>query len=260
MSLYVYCPRPSNGALELVRALGAQRLRRFDGMDFWDKRRRFKLSPGDSLVCWGTCIPEIDGVKVLNSAQNHIDKMAELQKLAQAGIPTITLYAKADKDYGKILLPRKAHHSGGKDLLLTPDFPDYFVQKEDFSEEYRVHSFNGKSIRAGIKVHRDGFTLVGKEADWKPDSNLIHPWVRSFDGGWRVKYDDFQSNPKLRKIAALAVKAMGLTFGAVDIAQRRVDGIYKVLEVNRAPGIEGNSIGAYVRSINKWIGGEPEGE
>jgi glutathione synthase/RimK-type ligase-like ATP-grasp enzyme len=50
------------------------------------------------------------------------------------------------------------------------------------------------------------------------------------------------------------VKALGLTFGAVDLGLTPT-GKFKILEVNRAPGIEGSTIEAYVKAINKWIEG-----
>jgi glutathione synthase/RimK-type ligase-like ATP-grasp enzyme len=52
---------------------------------------------------------------------------------------------------------------------------------------------------------------------------------------------------------------MNLVFGAVDIAEK-ADGTMVVLEINRAPGIEGNSIPAYCAAIQKWAKGESEGE
>lgn len=255
-NLYVYCPRPSNGALELVRALGAQRIRRFDGMDFWNRRTRLKLGDGDALICWGATCPEIDGVRVLNGLLKPVDKLKELNMLQQAGIPTVTLYDDAPKGVNPSkLIPRTIHHQGGRDVLHTPEFPDFYVVKENFVNEYRIHSFDGRSIRAGIKVPREGFELAKSEDDWRPEANLVHPWVRSFDAGWRVNYDGFASTPKLRKIAHLAVKALGLTFGAVDLAETS-NGVVRVLEVNRAPGIEGNTIASYVRAIQRWLKGE----
>lgn len=142
-------------------------------------------------------------------------------------------------------LPRDLHHVGGNDLL-NPDAATvgYYVKKEEFVKEYRIHSFNGKSIRAGIKDLRDGFTFDGMQKASK--------WIRSWDGGWRIKYDGVSSRQKHRDLAHAAVKALGLTFGAVDIGER-ADGSLCVLEVNRAPGLEGGTIDKYAEAINEWI-------
>lgn len=249
--LYVYCPRKSNGALELVKSLGANRLRRFDGMHFYDGKRRFSLVEGDTLVCWGATVPELEGVRVLNSSPARLNKLSEIRALQAAGVKTVQLHAEVGKRQDEVILPRSANHQGGRDLLVTPDLPDYYVRKEALVREFRLHSFAGRSIRAGVKQPREGFQPA-TEAEWKPESNLYHPWIRSYDAGWRVNYEGFQSEGKMRKIAHAAVTALGLTFGAVDIGEKQL-GVLIVLEVNRAPGIEGGSIQTYTRAIQRWL-------
>lgn len=140
---------------------------------------------------------------------------------------------------------RASDHVGGTDLLSGTG-TDFFVKKETFTNEYRVHSFAGVSIRAGKKVPRDGFT-AGRN---------LHPWVRSWDGGWRILYDGVSVKQRHRDVARQAVEALGLDFGAVDIGER-ADGTLCVLEVNRAPGLEGGTIDRYVSAITKWIEGTP---
>jgi len=142
-------------------------------------------------------------------------------------------------------------HIGGTDLLTPPPAPDYFVKKVNIVEEYRIHMFKGKSIRAGVKKHREGF----------PNPS---PWVRSYDGGWRIVYDGFESKKAMRELAAKAVETLGLDFGAVDLG-KLADGSYIVLEVNRAPGLEGGTVNAYVNAITAWVAGNfpaarPEGQ
>jgi hypothetical protein len=253
MATYVYCPRRSGGALELVKALGASRLRHFDGLNFWDKRKKFTVKEGDSIVCWGASCPELEGVKVLNALAEPMSKTEELSKLTLAGIRCPKVYVDSSCKGNPSFLGRSQYHIGGNDLLTPPSHPDFYVVKEKFVKEYRVHSFNGKSIRSGTKILREGFKLVG-ENEWEPNKNLAHPWIRSFDAGWRIDYTGFRSTENMRRIAHKAVKTLGLVFGAVDIAELQ-DGNLVVLEVNRSPGIEGGTINAYVKAINKWIEG-----
>lgn len=136
-------------------------------------------------------------------------------------------------------LPRDANHVGGTDLITPPQRPDFWVKKETLIREYRVHSFGGRSIRGGVKVPREGVATP-------------HEWVRSWDGGWRISYADGAIHQAQRDIAHQAVQALGLTFGAVDIGQK-ADGSMLVLEVNRAPGLEGGTPEAYARAINRWV-------
>lgn len=139
---------------------------------------------------------------------------------------------------------RRFHHVGGKDLLgLNKNPAQYYVRKEDIVEEYRVHCFLGKSIRAGKKVERPEIP-----------ANRRHAWVRSWDGGWKMDYNGFKSNKAMRALAANAVAALNLDFGAVDIGKTR-GGKLIVLEVNRAPGIEGNTVVAYKEAIQRWMEG-----
>lgn len=242
MRLFVYCPRRSSGAFELVKALDAHRLRKFDGIDFWDKQKRYELKENDVIVCWGASIPELEGIRVLNSLDQPLTAFEEWHKLVNFGVPTTNIGRGKPTLYP--LVPR-SHR------LLHAIDPAYCITRETFTTEYRVHSFDKRSIRAGIKVPREGFTSC-LEAEWRHDSNLCHPWVKSFEGGWRVNYDGFKSTPDLRKLAHKAVAALGLTFGAVDIGLR-VDGGMKVLEVDKAPRIEGGTVFSYVRAINRWV-------
>lgn len=145
---------------------------------------------------------------------------------------------------------RMNDHTGGIDLLTPPRQPDFWVKKETFVNEYRVHSFNGRSIRAGRKVVREGFALPDQRQYGQVTRNAS-PWVRSYDGGWMISYDGFESTNALRTIAAQAVAALGLTFGAVDIGEK-ADGSLVVLEVNRAPGLEGGTVNAYAHAIRNW--------
>lgn len=141
-------------------------------------------------------------------------------------------------------LGRRNNHVGGSDLLAPPTNPDYYSKKEDISNEYRLHMFAGKSIRAGLKRRRD----------LRPDGTPSHDWIRSFDAGWIIAYEDFKSRKAMRDIAAQAVSVLGLDFGAVDLAQR-ADGSLIVLEVNRAPGLEGGTVTAYANAIRAWAAG-----
>ena len=139
-------------------------------------------------------------------------------------------------------VPRKFNHVGGGDLLAGMNIQaDYWVRKEEIVKEFRIHSFLGKSIRAGQKVPREGLTP--------------HAWIRSYDGGWKINYQGFSSTRAMRELAHKAVEALGLQFGAVDLAQK-ADGNLLVLEVNRAPGVEDGTVGAYARAIEGWARGE----
>lgn len=234
MGIFVYTALKSTGARDLAEALKGIRLRNFDGMDFWVKGRKIEPKAGDLMICWGHSLPELEGVKVLNG-KSPGNKFRSALMLQGGGVPTIKVTPTRGED---TIIPRLHNHVGGDDLLKSPPKADFWVKKETLLREFRIHSFCGKSIRAGIKVPRAGMTP--------------HPWVRSFDAGWRIDYENFKSTAPMRGLAHKAVKVLGLDFGAVDIGEK-ADGSLMILEVNRAPGIEGGSVEAYVRGINRWI-------
>jgi hypothetical protein len=279
--IYIYRPRYSEGAEDLAYALSEAGIRaRY--VRSWERLSR--AVPGDTVICWGA-VPDGnlgEGIRMINAVPLQ-SKYQDAQTLAAAGVPTVEVsrvrpvvlppspptfafsrtglhdtitQAQADIVIGMLeafklerpapveeWLPRANSHAGGNDLLRANLInPDFWVKKEDLIDEFRIHSFNGKSIRAGQKVQRAN----------RPDGSPAHPWIRSFDAGWVLQYDGFSSTEGARALAAKAVESLGLQFGAVDLAQRR-DGTLMVLEVNRAPGVEGGTIQAYVKAIQRLL-------
>lgn len=181
----------------------------------------------------GRTAPRIRGVEELTTAFTNL--LTTLRTAAPTATQTV---AEAVGEW----LGRSSSHVGGTDLLRN-NASDYFVRKETLTREFRVHSFLGRSIHAGMKVPRPGFT------------GTPHAWIRSYDGGWMISYDGETVRQAHRDLAHRACEALGLDFGAVDIGEKS-DGTLMVLEVNRAPGIEAGTLDAYVRAITRWASGE----
>jgi len=290
--IYVYRRASSSGARELVDALMEAGLPSKRWSDKWKRTPK----AGDRILCWGEGLDRADltilnGAPVVSKLTDALKLASEnistievsrarpenrpvdvvgpahraaldaAQEFAEhQGVPLREAVVEARDYFTRLIealdapaapvsvwLGRKSNHVGGMDLLNPPDRPDYWVKQVKLVEEYRLHIFQGKSIRAGIKVPREGFSGPGQPP--------AHAWVRSYEGGWRIRYDDFKSSKKMRELAAGAVKALNLDFGAVDLGKRE-DGNLMVLEVNRAPGLEGGTVEAYVEAIQKWVRGE----
>ena len=170
------------------------------------------------------------------------DITVQINRLTQAlGQPIPAAPARPTGEW----IARVYNHVGGNDLLTPPSRANYYSKKEAFVKEYRVHSFLGKSIRAGVKAPREGFA-AGRN---------LHAWVRSWDGGWRILYDGVSSKKRHREIAHAAVTALGLNFGAIDIGEKANKELV-VLECNRCPGLDGTTPQIYAEAIQKWIRGE----
>lgn len=167
------------------------------------------------------------GVRELHTAIEGLTRQMGIPLPAPVVVPTEQTW-----------IPRLFDHVGGNDILTVTPTPDYWSKKEAIVKEFRIHSFQGKSIRAGVKAHREGMTP--------------HPWIRSWDGGWRILYDGVSSKQRHRDLAHRAVTALGLQFGAVDIGERADESLI-VLEVNRAPGLDGGTVEVYAHAIESWL-------
>jgi len=224
--IYVYRRPQSDSANTLSEALEACRIRSLGGRDF---------TRNDRIVCWGEHIDGGIAAKILNGKAPLRSKFTDVKLLKDAGVPTID--ARTSPGTRGEWLARTSDHERGSDLLNPNTRADYYVRKEKIVKEFRVHSFNGLSIRAGEKIKS------------RPDA---HPWIRSWDSGWDVRYNGV--TPAHRTIAKNACKALKLDFGAVDIGQKD-DGELIVLEVNRAPAMdEGNTAKIYAQYILEWFG------
>ena len=217
----VYRRKPSQSAVALADAL------REHGIDAKKVRSLRRARDDDTIVCWGEqASGAINGSPLRN-------KLEELQTLQYHGVPTVEYTACGEFTDGT-WVPRSRFHTQGRDLSALPGeiVADYWVKKEKIIREARVHVWQGASIRAGVKRPVPGETP--------------HDWIRSRGCGWRIEYTGV--NEREREIAKRAVAALGLDFGAVDVATTVEDRVI-VLECNRAPGLEGNTVEAYARAI-----------
>lgn len=128
--------------------------------------------------------------------------------------------------------PAKADNQGRKVVLWTR-----YVPKK---EEWRVHVFNGKAIDVAQKRRRR-------------DAN-VNNQVRSWRNGWVFARENLKPPRELKEIGVAAVKALGLTFGAVDVIWQEKSDKCFVLEVNTAPAIEGTTVERYADAIKEYIG------
>jgi len=277
--IYVYRRAGSDSGRRLAEEL--------DGMS---TRRPPAAGANDVVICWGDTF---EGQKVLNGG-SMLSKLTSAKKLQAARIKTITVSeqqpaavdpalcaaAEVRNEMNRLLntpfnrnedyrnrvisvtsqltglasalaqpwtpgewLARTTDHERANDLLNPNVRPDFWVKKENIVGEVRVHSFRGKSIGAGRKVKM------------RPDA---HPWIRSIDSGWDETYDNRRHITDAHRILAhQAVAALKLDFGAVDIGELQ-DGTLMVLEVNRAPGIDGWLVEAYANAIRGWMNGNAE--
>lgn len=125
--------------------------------------------------------------------------------------------------------------SRGDELPAAPLYTKYLGRRA----EYRVHVMNGDPFLTQKRGHPSG----ASDINWQ---------VRSCENGWIMRRDFADSPSLLASVveeALKAVAALGLDFGAVDIAIPSSDGLPYVLEVNTAPGLVGSTIEDYATAF-----------
>lgn len=231
--LFIYRSAPSASALALAAAL------RDVGVPAKRISNAPRLTiPGDAFVGWGDYYQLGRPAKSLNWCP-PAGKLSEMQTLDAAGVTTPRFTSVPPADPQGWLGRAFVHHSGN-DLLTPPVRPGFWVQQETIVKEFRIHVWEGVSARVAMKVV-------------SPDAADHHPWIRSHAAGWRLDYGEGARHVRQRHrdAAKSACAALHLDFGAVDIGELE-DKRVIVLEVNRAPGLEGETINKYRDKIAEW--------
>ena len=120
-----------------------------------------------------------------------------------------------------------------------------YIKKQ---EEYRVHIAFGQVIDVQRKVLRKTDDL-GEKIDPK----TIDFRIRSFRNGFIFQREGINPDKDVIHQATLAMALSGLDFGAVDVIWNSHDQQAYVLEINTAPGLEGQTVDNYVNAFRKEL-------
>jgi glutathione synthase/RimK-type ligase-like ATP-grasp enzyme len=190
---------------------------------------------------------------------------------------------------GYPLVGRTKYHQGGKGFwpildrkMLEQSCADgagYVQRRIEIADEYRLHVFDGNVIYAAKKVAQENpqqsWTVAMKEKivakaraeNVRMNNNLIDValavlsvdhtrpdmLVRSNTRGWKFSRLQLRNvNAAMSGPAIAAVSALGLTFGAVDMATN-ADNDPFVIEVNSAPGLERSTLDAWVNTLQTYL-------
>lgn len=117
-----------------------------------------------------------------------------------------------------------------------------YVQYKKKKKEFRVHVFKGEVIDVTQKKKRKDF------------DGEVNTKIRNYGNGWVYCREDIEPLPEdLTSQAITAVHALGLDFGAVDAIYNEKENKTYILEINSAPGMEGQTIEAYKNAILKEL-------
>lgn len=205
------------------------------------------------IVNWGSSVVNNNTLQrsiLLNfpgDVRKAINKAEAFARLRSAAvpIPEVTCHASRAYDWvhdGREVVQRMlVKSSGGRGINIIYPFlcgeinPAARMWTKLFpkTHEYRVHV---ASVRTEYKVI-DLQSKINKDLEREEMSNIV---VWNLSNGFKY-YHNFKipedRRAKLEYWAVKAVKALGLNFGAVDIAYNKDTGKFAVFEVNTAPGI-----------------------
>lgn len=239
----------SQGAKLLAQALDTIRVR---------QRGTYRPRNGHCIINWGNSGSPpwmVTGTHVLNSfnsVHRASDKLETFRVFQNAGVPhpDWTQARRVAESYfqgeGKVVCRQLLRASEGRGIVVAthvgemvqaPLYVKYFPKRD----EYRCHIFNGEVIDEVQKKLRNG---ARQEAGH-------NEYIRSHHNGWVFAREGVRVPDEGRRVAIQACQALGLTFGAVDLAVNS-RGVWKVFEVNTAPGIEGTTVQRYAEAIRRY--------
>ncbi len=262
----------SQSAKNLSQALDAPRIKL--------KNSNYEHLSGDVIINWGgstayasrICSPEINisnhptiisegskNIKVLNPARivcNIVDKAKFFRVLSQglhtsnlipftSSTATVSKWLENHKVVGRTILKG----SGGAGIIILSNKEDLqqhyssiklytmYIKKQD---EYRVHIFNGEIF----DIQKKKRNLNCDNPNWE---------IRNHENGFIFARENVKPPFCVLKMATDAMSISCLNFGAVDVIYNKQKDKAYVLEINTAPGLEGETLNNYINVFKNYI-------
>lgn len=239
----------SEGARALAQALGIRRIRH--------EGSRYVGRPNKTVINWGSSRPlppNVQGSRILNAPEtirtvtnkrtffegiNGAFRAPEFTTNREEAINwlndrNVSVVARA------VLNGHSAEgltiHTSAIDFPTVPLYTKY-VKKRD---EWRIHIAFGQVIDAQRKALRNDFN---EEPNWA---------IRNLANGF-VFVRDREPQEDVVRQAIAALQHFNLDFGAVDVIWNQGQGQAYVLEINTAPGLEGQTIDNYANAFRHLL-------
>ena len=250
--IYIYSyNQGSKGSKGLAAALGGKRIKHTGS--------NFKGSPNKIVINWGaSSLPEeVLKCKVINDPQKiaiasnklHFFKALETSMEETPDIPEWTQYPGEALSWlpTPIVARQKLQGHSAEGLVIIEKEEDFvpaplytkYVKKK---HEFRVHVVGERVIDVQRKARR--LDVPNSQVNWQ---------VRNLNGGFIYAREGFTTPEKVKQQALLAIKAIGLDFGAVDILWNNHQERACVLEINTAPGLQGTTVELYANAFQNII-------
>jgi predicted ATP-grasp superfamily ATP-dependent carboligase len=245
----------SQSAKALARELEVKRV--YPNRNYRPKENHIIINWGNgSYPGWRTPWAESQMLNRPEAIAKASDKLETFRALeGEVNVPQFTteqdlasdwLWGNTDKVYCRQLL--QGHSGRGIVVARSVDelvpAPLYTVGISVMGE-FRVHVFKGEVFDYAQKKKMRHEVLEERGLTYNSD-------VRSHLNGWVFARTDIELPGVLREVAIEAVEVLWLDFAAVDCV---IDGEGKgyVLEVNTAPGLEGQTLERYTNKFRDYI-------
>lgn len=192
-----------------------------------------------------------------DSVKLAVNKLKTLSVLDEEGLPVPVFTTKKDtairflSEFGGVVCRTLLTSHSGKGIVLAKkeeDIVDAKLYTAYYKKlnEYRVHVFKNKTLLVKKrKLSKEKLAEKGIKDEPKFIRNLGSGFIYS------TRLDDVHDNLQstLRSIGRMAINALGLDFGAVDIMETDHHDLL-ILEVNTAPGLSNQStFNFYLKNI-----------
>lgn len=244
----------SEGAKALKLALGAKKIKNEGSL--------FKGAAFKKVINWGsTELPkEIVKCTVINKPDAialTVNKLSFFNKIiGNVWCPEFTTDLQKALEWlgaGHEVVARTVlNGSGGKGIIMMdkgmekfPKAPLY-VKYIPKTEEYRIHIVRNKLIDVQRKtLNKAKLAELGIAAE---DINFK---VRNLENGFIYQRENVHPDQTVLNAAAEAVAVSGLDFGAVDLVVHSKTKKPYVLEINTAPGLQGQTVDNYAKAFKE---------
>lgn len=259
--LYSYNQK-SLGSRALSEALGISRIRNVKSV--------FQGSENKLVIIWGSpdeLTEEIQKCRLLNPPKvtapcvNKLKFFSMLHKQGETRIPRFCTDQETALKWAsegvEVVGRGKLEGKSGEGITFFTDasgineawlsskmFVEYIKKKHEF----RVHVLFGNIVDVQKKVLRKH-----DEAGNPIDPKTVDFRVRNLANGFIFQRNDISVPVDVKRQALNAFKASGLDFGAFDIVYNSSSERAYVLEVNTAPGLEGQTVENYAKAFKEYI-------
>jgi glutathione synthase/RimK-type ligase-like ATP-grasp enzyme len=250
--LYIYSPRPSNGARELAEELGVRRLK---------ENGRYILRSNDVVINWGSAsalpvrcasaklVNDPAAISEVSNKLTFFNKMEGVKVNDKRVMPKFFTTREQARDFlrdkgGAIVCRTVLSGSGGRGIVIA-DSEGQLVDAELYvryvakQSEWRCH-FVGKTI---IDTQRKAKRLDAEVEEWR---------IRNLDNGF-IYARDASPPANVRAVAEKVVEVTSLDFGAIDLIYNAQSNRAYCLEINSAPGLQGQTVVNYANAFRSML-------